>query len=214
VGKDAIAEIREGDAAAFADLFRAGAQPVYRWCARSTGPQDAEDLLSIVFLEAWRTRDRAFLVEDSLVPWLLGIAANVTRSEHRHRRRHRAAVERFQSAHPARDTGTDTTEQSLARLDGPLLSDALFSAIASLDSRHAAVAHLCLIESLSPAAAAVVLGLPASTVRSRLATARRRLQRLTQTSGVLDGWLPTGHSLSEGPLPGAPARDTERTRTP
>jgi hypothetical protein len=55
----------------------------------------AEDLTSLVFLEAWRTRHRAFLVQGSLRPWLLGIAANVVSTSRRSLHRHRAALARF-----------------------------------------------------------------------------------------------------------------------
>ncbi|MCW2502958.1 MAG: polymerase ECF-subfamily sigma factor, partial [Actinomycetia bacterium] len=40
----------------------------------------ADDLVSLTFLEAWRLRERVLPGEDSLRPWLLGIATNVTRN--------------------------------------------------------------------------------------------------------------------------------------
>jgi RNA polymerase sigma factor (sigma-70 family) len=212
--EDRIDLIRAGDSAEFAELFRRSVQPVYRWCARSADDGEAEDLLSIVFLEAWRTRERAFLVEASALPWLLGIATNVIRSQRRLRRRYRATLERFHDTYPVVEAAGDGTDQNIAKLDGPAISAALFAAINSLDSRHAAVAHLCLIEGLSPTAASAALGVSASTVRSRLATARQRLQRLLRTSEILDGWLPGDHSLSESPVRGASARTAERTGTP
>jgi RNA polymerase sigma-70 factor, ECF subfamily len=212
--EDWIDRIRAGDSTVFAELFRTNAGPVYRWCARGADDGEAEDLLSVVFLEAWRTREQAFLLEESALPWLLGIATNVTRSHRRLRRRHAAVLQRFHAAYPAGNATVDGAQQSIARLDGPAISAALFAAVASLDARHAPVAHLCLIEGLSPTAAAVVLGVSASTVRSRLANVRHRLQRLLRTSEVLDGWLPGDHSLGEGPVRGASARTAERTGTP
>jgi DNA-directed RNA polymerase specialized sigma24 family protein len=88
--------VRNGDAQVFGDLYLAHARQVYSFCGRRTGNwTGAEDLTSIVFLEAWRTRERAFLVEGSLRAWLFGIAAHVISTSERSGRRHRAALRRF-----------------------------------------------------------------------------------------------------------------------
>ena len=47
---------REGDAEAFACLFRRHARQIYNYCFRRIGDWTvAEDVVSIVFLEAWRS---------------------------------------------------------------------------------------------------------------------------------------------------------------
>lgn len=34
-------------------------------------PDDADDVVAVVFLEAWRKRDHVRFVDDSMLPWLL-----------------------------------------------------------------------------------------------------------------------------------------------
>jgi DNA-directed RNA polymerase specialized sigma24 family protein len=43
----------------------------------------AEDLTSVVFLEAWRRRAEVELERDLALPWLLGVAMNVLRNRRR-----------------------------------------------------------------------------------------------------------------------------------
>ena len=94
IGRDGATGVRvELSRADLADAFDAFAQDVYRFCVRATGDRVlAEDLMSVVFLEAWRCRDRAVLVEATLRPWLLGIASNVVRTSRRSQRRHAAML--------------------------------------------------------------------------------------------------------------------------
>ncbi len=71
---------RDGDADAFGLLFERHATAIYNFCFRRIGDwAAAEDLLSIVFLEAWRRRDKE-LPPDKVLPWLYGIATNVVRN--------------------------------------------------------------------------------------------------------------------------------------
>src|SRR5215208_3007050 len=83
------------DQEAFADLFNRYARRVYGFCFRQTGDWAlAQDLTSVTFLEAWWRR--AALVEDGKVAaWLLGIAANVVRRQHRSLGRYRRALARL-----------------------------------------------------------------------------------------------------------------------
>src|SRR5437762_4966461 len=102
------------DAAAFGDLFERHANAIYNYCFRRVGNwATAEDLLSVVFLEAWRRRDKQ-LPPDKVLPWLYGIATNVVRNQRRSERRYAAALRRV----PAR-----TTEGSLAELAAERLDD-------------------------------------------------------------------------------------------
>ena len=72
---------RLGDGDAFGTLFERHANAVYNYCFRRVGYwSTAEDLLSIVFLEAWRRRKQD-LPPDKVLPWLYGIATNVVRKQ-------------------------------------------------------------------------------------------------------------------------------------
>ena len=102
-----------GEPAAFGTLFERHARAVYNYCFRRTADWSlAEDLTSIVFLEAWRRREEVRLDRDSALPWLLGVATNVVRNRWRSERRHRAALDRL----PREGLG-DFTEAADARLD-------------------------------------------------------------------------------------------------
>ncbi|MEW9553758.1 RNA polymerase sigma factor [Nonomuraea sp. NPDC050783] len=69
------ARIRDGDQAAFAELFDACAKSVYNHAFRLTaGWPAAEDVMALTFLEVWRLRGRIDPEGGSLRPWLLGIA--------------------------------------------------------------------------------------------------------------------------------------------
>ena len=85
---------RAGDSAAFTTLFRRHSKTIYNYCFRRLANwAEAEDAVSLVFLEAWRRRDKD-LPPDKVLPWLYGIASNVLRNRHRAERRFRAALAR------------------------------------------------------------------------------------------------------------------------
>jgi DNA-directed RNA polymerase specialized sigma24 family protein len=89
-----------GDADAFGVLFERHASAVLRFCFRRTGNATlAEDLTSIVFLEAWRVRGKTVFFESRALPWLLGVALNVLRSQARAERGYREALARLPSDH-------------------------------------------------------------------------------------------------------------------
>lgn len=164
------------DRDALAAAFDAHAQDVFRYLARRCDDRMlAEDLMSVVFLEAWRSRERAVLVDGTLRPWLLGIAANVLRNSRRSLRRHRAALDRYRATAGGL-VEPDHADQAVDRADAASTRRDLDAAFAALSAKDRQVADLCLIEGLTPAQAAVALGLPVGTVKSRLAHARDRLR--------------------------------------
>jgi hypothetical protein len=60
-----------GDAEAFGVLFDRHADAVFRYCLSRCGSwHDAEELVSITFLEAWRHRNRLNPEKNTLLPWL------------------------------------------------------------------------------------------------------------------------------------------------
>jgi hypothetical protein len=71
---------------AFGAVFDACAKSVYNHAFRLTGDWSAaEEIIAMTFLEAWRGRDRIAADGGSLRPWLLGIATNLARGQHRRR---------------------------------------------------------------------------------------------------------------------------------
>lgn len=195
------ARIRSGDRQAFAELFRSYAPAVYSYSARLTGDRSAaEDAVSITFLEAWRLREKllpdaerpehahdptdtpdgAGAAGDDLRPWLFGIATNVLRNMRRSARRHSAALARLPGRPADHDTVPDFAGELVGRIDDAERLAAARVALGRLRKREREVFVLCVWSELTYAAAAQALGVPVTTVRSRLSRARQRLRQLAQ----------------------------------
>jgi RNA polymerase sigma factor (sigma-70 family) len=156
----------------FGTLFERYGRAIYNYCFRRTADwAAAEDLSSVVFLEAWRKRDRVLLHEGSALPWLYGVATNVLRNRGRSLRRHRAALERL-----PRDSEPDFADDAAQRLDDEARMRRVFESYRQLPRRDQDVLALCVWSELSYEEAAVALEVPVGTVRSRLARARTRLR--------------------------------------
>lgn len=171
------AQVRAGNADAFGAIFDVHAKSVYNHAFRLTGDWSvAEDVMSLTFLEAWRTRHRVLPDGGSLRPWLLGIATNLARGHHRAARRHRAAIARI-AAHPEMP---DFADHVSARLDDAARIAALNRCLSRLHVAELEVLALCAWAELSYTEAAEALDIPVGTVRSRLSRARSKLLRLTE----------------------------------
>jgi len=93
---DLWAAMRRGDSAAFAGLFDRHARAIYYFAFRRTADWSvAEDIMAVVFLEAWRRRRQVRLNGDSALPWLYGVAVNVVRNHHRRQHRYGKVLERL-----------------------------------------------------------------------------------------------------------------------
>jgi RNA polymerase sigma-70 factor (ECF subfamily) len=165
-----------GEPECFGALFHRHAETVRAFCARRTGELDAaDDLVSIVFLEAWRRRDDVELVDGNALPWLYGVARRTIQHRWRTAVRHRRALARL----PPPAAVTDHAEEVAARIDDERHLAQLRQTLARLRPAERDVLVLCVWQELSYADAAVALGVPVGTVRSRLSRARARLDALT-----------------------------------
>ncbi|MEV6926823.1 RNA polymerase sigma factor [Dactylosporangium sp. NPDC051485] len=161
--------------AAFGELFRRYSRPVYNHCFRRLASWSAaEDATSIVFLEAWRRREAAVTdAAGSLLPWLLGIATNVTRNQRRAARRYATALYRLPGVAAEADHAEDVAE----RLDDERRMRHVLAALSGLSRDEQDVVALIVMSGLSYQQAAVALGVPEGTVASRLGRAKARLRR-------------------------------------
>ncbi|OIJ88406.1 RNA polymerase sigma factor [Streptomyces colonosanans] len=177
--KDERARIRTGDPLAFGQLFDQYARSVYNHAFRLTGNwSTAEDVVALTFLEAWRLRAKVDLDGGSLRPWLLGIATNAARNTARAARRHEAAIARL----PRDEIMPDFADELVGRIDDTERLAAARAALTTLRRSEREVFTLCVWAGLDYGGAAQALGIPVGTVRSRLARARKKLQKLTDAA--------------------------------
>lgn len=164
-----------------ARLWDQYAQRIYRYCFRRTADHElAEDLTSMVFLEAWRTRAKSQLSRESDLPWLYGVASNLLRKQWRTQHRYRGALARLPKPRDEHDLAQDVVE----RLDDRELMARVLQSLHTLPQIEQEVLSLCVWEDLSPKEVALALNVPEATVRTRLHRARRRLRFLTEPNGV------------------------------
>jgi RNA polymerase sigma-70 factor (ECF subfamily) len=174
-----------GDEAAFGELFERHARAVYNFCFRRTADWAlAEDLTSVVFLQAWRHRGTR-LERESALAWLLGVAVNILRDHHRSLRRFRRALERVPPPIDAPDFADDVA----GRIDDERAMRELLAIVAQLPSRDQDVL-LCAWSGLSYEEIGTTLDVPVGTVRSRLSRAKARFREIASANGF---------SLDEGP---------------
>jgi RNA polymerase sigma-70 factor (ECF subfamily) len=160
---------------AFGELFERHADRVYAHCFTRTGSWSmAEDLVSAVFLQAWRRRGDVRFSGDSALPWLLGVANNATRNAQRTLRRYRLLLAKLPPAGEEADIAPDAED----RVDQERLAQRVLRAMGRLRQSEREVIALCDWAGLSYAEAAVAMGVPEGTVRSRLSRAREHLRAL------------------------------------
>jgi RNA polymerase sigma-70 factor (ECF subfamily) len=159
------------DPEAFGELFKRHSRAVYAYCARRTGDIHlAEDLTSVVFLEAFRQRRRIQPPDSSALPWLLGVANNVTRNAERSLRRYRSALGRV----PPPSDLPSAEDDAIKHIGAEEALTRAMAALRPLSQAERDVVLLVLWSELSYADAASSLGIPVGTVRSRLASARQK----------------------------------------
>jgi RNA polymerase sigma-70 factor (ECF subfamily) len=172
--------VTSGDSTAFGELFRRHASTVANYCAYRNGTfRDAEDLTATVFLEAWRSRERLVVGEPGALPLLFGIAAHVAAHHRRGTARRLRAIARLahsDSPGHSRLAGTDPSDEICTRLDAQRDARLVHRALSRLSPGQRAAVELCFMGDLTTEQAALTLGVPVGTVKSRLSRARTILQ--------------------------------------
>lgn len=193
------ARIREGDPDAFGTLFDEHSRLVYNLAFGLTGNwSSAEEVVSLTFLEAWRLRARVEADGESLKPWLMAIAVNVTRNRSRAARRHQAAMARL----PLAPVVPDFADELAGRIDDAARLAQVRTALRALKPGEQDVVALCVWSGLDYAAAAQALGIPVGTVRSRLSRARARLRESAGEPEGLSGQAEDNRANAARPVQG------------
>lgn len=165
---------------AFVEVVQRHETAVYAFLARRAGDAVAADLLGEVWVRAFGGRSGYNLSYPNARPWLYGIARNVLRAHWR------AAdppvpISRAEPA-PRADPVSDPWDLVIDRLDANAAAPALAAALRTLPPAERDVLLLVAWEDLSPTQAAIVLGVPAGTARSRLHRARTALRQALAAS--------------------------------
>lgn len=163
--------------AVFTMLFDTHARALRGYLAGRVGEHVADDLVAETFLTAFRRREDYDPQQAPIRGWLYGIATNVLRNHRRTEvRRFRAMawavvreVDESGEPHDSRVAAKVDAQARMRQLAGALISE--------LSEEERDVLLLSAWAGLEPREIAVALGIPASTVRSRLQRARQKLRQ-------------------------------------
>ena len=168
--------VLSGDARLFGVIFDRHRDRVFRhllWLGAE--PSDAEDLTATVFLELWRKRLVARIVDDSLLPWLLATATNVSRNSSRARRRYR----RLLATLPLPTSAADPVQLAEDRITFRDRAAPIAQAVRALPLIDKQLIAHATLEELSLEQSAAALGISYGAAKTRLSRARRRIADAT-----------------------------------
>ncbi len=179
-----VAQAREGDTKAFAELVRRYEGKIFRLAQHVTqNREDAEDVLQETFMKAYEHLDQ-FKGDSKFYTWIVRIAVNQALMKLRRRK-----TDKSVSLDETIDTGEDTLVREIAawdedpeqRFSREELGEILDTAIQSLEPPYRSVFVLRDIDELSTEETAEALNLSVPAVKSRLLRARLQLrEKLTR----------------------------------
>ena len=150
---------------------------VYRFILRIVrDATTAEDLVSQVFLDVWRTAGQ-FQGRSQVSTWLLSIARFKALTAMRQRRFEDIDQEDVRQI----ADGCDTPETSLDRSD---TSAILRACVQKLSPAHREIITLVYYHEKSVEEVGQIIGIPQSTVKTRMFYARKQLAELLRSAGV------------------------------
>lgn len=165
--------LSRGDEPAYRMLHDRHQTPVFRMSlVLMHTAWDAEEVAATAFFELWRKRDKVRVVDGSVLPWLLATTSFAAKNSQRSRRRYQRLLHRI----PHDGNVPDHADEVAHAMDSLKISASVREALMELSPREVGVVVLCVIQELPVAEAAVVLGIPEGTVKSRLSRVKARLR--------------------------------------
>jgi RNA polymerase sigma factor (sigma-70 family) len=167
----------------FTGIFDRHHRAIFAYVARRLGNDLAEDVASETFLVAFDRRHSYDAAHGDARPWLFGIASNLVARHVRAETRRYRALARAGGQDLAGERGTeygliDGHAGAVAgRLDAAAVRGRLAEALEELPEPVRAVLLLVAWAGLNQQEAAVALGIPAGTARSRLHRARQAMRQ-------------------------------------
>jgi RNA polymerase sigma-70 factor (ECF subfamily) len=171
-----LESIAAGEKAAMHVLYARHNVRVYRFILRIVGDASvAEDLVSQVFLDVWRTAGQ-FEGRSQVSTWMLAIARFKALTALRNRRHE--DIDQDEVLQIA--DGGDTPETAMDRSQ---TSSTLRQAIALLSPAHREIIDLVYYHEKSVEEVAQIIGIPQATVKTRMFYARKHLGELLKEAG-------------------------------
>lgn len=164
------------DDAIITALYRVYRAPLMAFVLRLAGGdrQHAEDIVQETMVRAWREAGRLDLSGPSLMPWLSAVARRIVIDEHRRKRSRPAeSGEHAPLDRPVDDSAADT-----------VLRVAVADALRQLTSSHRQAISETILRDQTATQAAVALGIPVGTVKSRVHYALRVLEVVLAERGL------------------------------
>lgn len=163
---------RAGDVDAYATLVRRHQGAAVRLAHVVCGAMDAEDAAQEGFVKAYYALDRFRRDGSGFRPWVLRIVAN----EARNRRRAVGRRTRYELAVTSASGAEQVARSPETLVVAAETSEVLLAALARLPTRQRDVVACRYLLGLSERETAEVLGVPAGTVKSRLARGLSQLR--------------------------------------
>jgi RNA polymerase sigma-70 factor (ECF subfamily) len=180
--------LQAGEEAALSELYDEVAPWVLGIACRIVRDEDeAEEVLSDVFVQVWTRIHQHDSSRGPLIPWVLSIARNRALDHLRRRRRWARKADRLGREHVA--AGDDVVgghDGGEASVPGWPIHRAVHQALAGLPEEQRRAVELAHFEGLSHSEIAQRTGDPLGTVKTRLRLAH---QKLAESLGHLRDWL-------------------------
>ena len=172
-----LENIASGDRTAMHTLYARHNVRVYRFVLRMLRDASAaEDLVSQVFLDVWRTASQ-FEGRSQVSTWLLSIARFKALTALRQRKYEDIDQDDVMEI-------ADQADTPEASLDRSRTSAILRACVAKLSPAHREIVNLVYYHEKSVEEVAGLIGIPASTVKTRMFYARKQLADLLKTAGI------------------------------